>query len=465
MTRAGWIRVWAGRARVRNRERPACTCRRVWIPAYWVLPFVEGGLSIRRFACGAGGLKSVFEVSGALLAANLEVIRRVAGPTCEVLGVIKADAYGHGATICARVLAAAGLRWLGVGDVAEGRRVREALRQTLPGGDTDDSLHLVVMCGFDAAEAPEILAARLTPVVWTLEHLDVLEGEMARRAPVAGLAGERLRVHLEIDSGMARQGVAPGPELDGVLLRLRSSPSLMCEGVFSHLQSSEIANSVETKLQCERFAMALAQVKAAGVQPAFVHLGNSSAIEEGTTLAWIRAAAEEVGAQPMVRPGLALYGYTLPLEGEAAEGSLGKLHPVGSWTARVIGLRSIAAGETVGYGATFRAKRPMWLALLPVGYADGFRREASSGIGDGWVMTGGLRASVVGRVSMNLTVVDVTDHVERGIPVTVGTEAVLLGEGVSAVDHARWAGTIPYEILCGLRGYRRLHPASAGPGR
>jgi alanine racemase len=110
------------------------------------------------------------------------------------------------------------------------------------------------------------------------------------------------------------------------------------------------------------------------------------------------------------------------------------------------------AGETVGYGATFVAERAMRLALLPVGYADGFRREASSGIGDGWVMIAGQRAPVVGRVSMNLTVVDVTAISD----VSVGTEVVLLGEGVSAEDHARWCGTIPYEILCGIRAQARL---------
>jgi alanine racemase len=113
----------------------------------------------------------------------------------------------------------------------------------------------------------------------------------------------------------------------------------------------------------------------------------------------------------------------------------------------VVGLREIGVGDTVGYGATFTAKSLMWLALLPVGYADGLRREASSGLGDGWVVIAGGRAPVVGRVSMNLTVVDVTDL--EGV--AVGDEVVLLGEGVSAEDHAKWCGTIAYEILCGIR--------------
>jgi len=114
----------------------------------------------------------------------------------------------------------------------------------------------------------------------------------------------------------------------------------------------------------------------------------------------------------------------------------------------VIGVREIEKGTTVGYGATFTAQRKMRIALIPVGYADGFRREASSGVGNGWVMIAGKKARVVGRVSMNLTTVDVT-----GIDgVQVGSEAVLLGEGVSAEDHARWAGTISYDIVCGVKG-------------
>lgn len=406
-------------------------------------------------------MNSIIEISGERLAGNVASLRGVIGPTVELLGVIKANAYGHGAAICAGVLAGAGVRWLGVGDVEEGRRVREALLPHSPEHSKLETPHVVVMCGFEPAEATEIVAAQLTPVVWTTEHLDVLEEAVAR---LPRGAEKRLAVHLEIDSGMARQGVSPGAALDTVLCRLRSSTALHCEGVFSHLSSSEVAGSRETEAQCERFAGALRQVKAAGVQPRFVHLGNSSAVDEGHTLAWVRAQAAALGAKPMVRPGLALYGYCLLLEGAKTDaGCLADdVLPVARWTTNVTGLREIAAGQAVGYGATFRARQPMQLALLPVGYADGLRREASSGLGDGWVVIAGLRAPVVGRVSMNLTVVDVTGHVARGLDVALGTEAVLLGEGVSAQDHADWAGTIPYEILCGLRGHRRLR---TGPGR
>jgi alanine racemase len=176
-----------------------------------------------------------------------------------------------------------------------------------------------------------------------------------------------------------------------------------------------------------------------------IHLGNSSAVDEGSTMKWMRETAAAMGARAMVRTGLAVYGYCLDVKG--GEGSLvSRLQPVMTWKTRVVDVREIAAGNTVGYGATFVAEKPMKLALLPVGYADGFRRAGSSGVGDGWVMIAGRRAAIVGRVSMNLTSVDVS-----GTDVSVGDEVVLLGEGVTAEDHARWSATISYDILCGVK--------------
>jgi alanine racemase len=216
------------------------------------------------------------------------------------------------------------------------------------------------------------------------------------------------------------------------------------------LSSSEVAGSARTAVQVERFESALEQVAAAGMRPGFAHLGNTSAVDEGSTLEWLRVAAARMGARAMVRTGLAIYGDCLAVEGGV--GTLRpRLLPAMTWKTRVAGLRTVEAGATVGYGATFVAAEPMRLALLPVGYADGFRREASSGVAldcpAGWVMLRGQRAPVVGRVSMNLTVVNVTEIAG----VAIGDEVVLLGEGVSAGDHARWCGTIAYEILCGVK--------------
>jgi len=376
-------------------------------------------------------VKSWVEVSSARLAENFRAIRAVAGSSVETLAVIKADAYGHNAAICAPVLVEAGARWLGVGDVEEGAAVRAVLAH---GG-----VRLLVMGGMEIADAPAIVAHGLTPVVWTVEHVAAME--RAGRA-----AGSRVNVHLEIETGMARQGVAVGADLARVLDRLAKSRWVHCEGVMTHLCCAEVAGAATTKAAKERFAAALEQVSAAGAKPEFVHLGNSSAVDEGSTMAWVRTRAKTAGAKAMVRTGVALYGHCLPVEG--AVGALApRLSPVMEWKTRVIGVREIEAGTTVGYGATFVAVHEMRLALLPVGYADGFRRAASSGVGDGWVMIAGKKAAVVGRVSMSLTVVDVT-----GMAVSEGDEVVLLGDGVSAEEHAAWSGTIAYDVLCGVRG-------------
>ena len=378
------------------------------------------------------GVKSWVEVSGARLVENLRAVQAIAGngAGAEVLGVIKANAYGHDAAFVARVLVDAGVRWLGVTDVEEGVRVR---------GVVGDGVRVLVMCGLEEADCRDVMASGLTPVVWTVEHVAMLE----RAAETAGAV---VRVHLEIDTGMARQGI----DLVGaaeVAERLAGSEWVRCEGVMSHLSSAEVVGSAVTAKQRERFSEALQVVAGKGIKVELVHLGASAAVDEGGTLGWARELAEGVGARVMVRPGIALYGYCLPID----TGRLRpRLQPVLTWKTRVIGVREIGVGETVGYGATFTAKSLMRLALLPVGYADGLRRAAASGVGDGWVMIGGRRAAVVGRVSMNLTTVDVTDIAG----VAVGDEVVVLGEGVTADDHARWSGTISYEILCGIRARR-----------
>ena len=392
-------------------------------------------------------MKSWIEISESRLRNNVAAIRAAAGEGANVLAVIKADGYGHGAELIAPVLVDAGVVWLGVGDVDEGARVRRAV-------GTHDA-HVLVMCGMEPVDADRIVEQRLTPVVWTPSHVEALEAAAER-------AGRRVSVHLEIDSGMARQGAAPGAELESVVAALHRSKWLRLEGVFSHLSSSEVRESKHTAAQFERLQEALDTIYGGGdLIPELLHLANSSALDEGSTIEWLESAAEDFSAAVLVRPGLAVYGYCLQIENEngglmQSSGSCGelgqKIQPVLTWKTRVIGTREIAPSQAVGYGATFVADRPMRLALLPVGYADGFRREASSGIGNGWVRIAGKRAAVVGRVSMNLTVVDVTEIVEAA----EGSDVTLLGEGVTAEDHARWSGTIPYEILCGIRAVRRL---------
>lgn len=372
------------------------------------------------------------EVDELRLRDNFRALQRSAGPATEVLAVVKANAYGHGVERCAPVLLRAGAQWLGVTSASEGARVRAC---TTHAGDGQPP-SILVMCGFLPQDVPVIREAGLTPVVWTREQV----------ASLACLPGQP--VHVEVDTGMGRQGVRPGAELDGLLEELTAA-GLVTEGVFTHFCSAEEANSALTRAQRLRFEQAVAQVRHAGLRPSWVHAGNSSALDNpARPEAWLEELAQSAGARAMVRTGLALYGYTLPIEGEGVAAVRGALLPVMTWKARVLAVRSLEPGETVGYNATFTAHTPMQVALLPVGYADGLRRELSNpGTGaGGWMMLHGQRAPVLGRISMNLTVVDVT----RIAAVSPGDEAIVLGAGVTAEDHARLAGTLPYEILCGI---------------
>ena len=361
------------------------------------------------------------------LAGNLAAVGRVVGEATEVLAVIKANAYGHGVEACAPVLAAAGARWLGVTCASEGARVRELVGR---------SVDILIMCGFLREDVIAIVEARLVPVVWTPEHVE-------------WLAGTGARVQVEVDTGMGRQGVRVS-ELAGLLSEI-SAAGLKLDGVFTHFCSSEVAGSELTLRQQGRFAEAIGLVRAAGLRVGWVHAGNTSAVDNPAGAAgWLVGLAASVGARAMVRTGLGLFGYALPVERSVLRPGL---RPVMLWKARVLAVRGLEVGETVGYNATFTAERRMRVALVPVGYADGLRRELSGcrqdGRADGtggWMMVTGQRAAILGRISMNLTVVDVTDI----DGVAAGDEVVVLGPGISAEAHARLAGTFAYEIVCGV---------------
>ncbi len=396
-------------------------------------------------------MKSWVEISEERLVANYAALASVAGDVA-VMAVIKADAYGHGAKVCAPVLARAGVEWLGVTDAEEGVAVRASLAGVSPVRQPNPKI--LVMSGLLEEDAEAVVQHGLTPVVWTRQQMEWLADAVAR------LGAEPLAVHLEIDTGMARQGVVPGNELRDLLHWLAEQHNLRLEGVMTHFASAEIADSPLTLVQRERFEQAMAEVAASGLRPVWVHAGNSSTVDNSAvsehdrgSLVWLRDVAARAGARALVRTGIALYGYCLPVEGGEAMVEP-ELRPVMAWKTRVIGVREVEAGDTVGYNAIFTAPRRMRLALLPVGYADGLRRElsGSDATSGGWVMVGGERAMIVGRVSMNLTIVDVTEIAG----VSVGDEVVLLGDGITADDHARLAHTISYDIVCGMRAESRL---------
>jgi alanine racemase len=309
-----------------------------------------------------------------------------------------------------------------------------ALRKELP------EAAILVMSGIWSGEAEAVLELDLTPVVWEEKHLALLEGAAKRLRAAPG----DCPVHLEIDTGMSRQGVRP-EGLEPLLGRFGAGSSLRLQAVMTHFHTP--GNTELRTAQVREFVTAMDTITAAGLKPKILSAGSSAAaLQPDTEMA---QAAERSGAQLMVRAGIGLYGYAPDVE-HPTEGA-GQLKPVLQWKTRVVSLREIPAGATAGYDATFTAQRPTRVALLPVGYADGVNRLLSN---RGWVLVRGKKAPVVGRVSMDHTTVDVTD----AAGVEVGDEVVLIGsqsgeqgeEKVTAADWAKLTGTISYEVLCGI---------------
>jgi len=363
------------------------------------------------------------EVSLTTLRQNFRTVQKHVGANVTVCAVVKADAYGHGAVECSRALETEGARWLGV----------TSLDEAIPLRDAGIEARILLMTGFWRGEESEIVRLRLTPTVWEKSHIEWLE-----KAAASVGAGPH-PVHLKVDTGMGRLGVALD-KLPAVLTVLKSASHLVLEGFSTHLASSEIMDAPSVSEQERRFADALRLVRGAGFNPPFVHVANTGAvISRGET--W----------NTMVRPGVALYGYYLPFTRAGREVSGGTLRlpvkPVLTWKTRILSLRDFAANEPLGYGGTYVTKAPAHVAVLPVGYADGYNRQLSN---RGRAIVREHYAPIVGSISMDLTLVDVT-----GIPgVTVGDEVVLLGTcdglGVDALEHARLASSSPYEILCNI---------------
>ncbi len=363
------------------------------------------------------------EVSLRNLRYNFGVVERHVGPGVTVCAVVKADAYGHGATECALALVEEGARWLGV----------TSLDEAIPLRDEGIKTRILLMTGFWRGEEEEIVRLKLTPTVWEPGQIELLE-----RAAVK-LGVSKHSVHLKVDTGMGRLGVAP-EDVPHVCAALKSSPHLSLEGLSTHLASSEVldAPSVGEQLKC--FEKVQRVLRSEGFDPPLIHAANTGAV-----------ISRRESWNSMVRPGIALYGYYLAFERAGREVSGSKLRlavkPVLTWKTRILSLRDMRANQALGYGGTYVTKAPARIAVLPVGYADGFNRQLSS---RGRVIVREHYAPIVGRISMDLTLADVT-----GLPgIAVGDEVVLLGSvdglSVDALEHAALAHTSPYEILCSI---------------
>jgi len=381
------------------------------------------------------------EISTESLANNYRALAEASGPTpLELLAIVKANAYGHGLEQCAAAVVRAGARWLGVTAVEEGVAVRRCL--DLAGYSETE---ILVIGGPFAGQSAAAIRHRLTPMVWEAWQLK----EMELAASAAECAPGTVAVHLELDTGMSRQGVGAA-DLEAILTPFRADSRLRLAGLATHLYAADESDGVATREQFGRLSEMVAMVVACGFTPEWLHVGNSAAVLAGAALGELPAICGRFGMRAMARPGLALYGLApafSPDEPAMVRQLGGQLRRVLEWKSRVVGVRTIEAGAVVGYNGTFVATEPMRVALLAVGYADGLRRELSN---LGAVLVRGCRAPIVGRISMDQTVVDVTEIAD----VAAGDEAVLLGsqgsEQIAAEEHAAWAGTIPWEIFTGI---------------
>ena len=368
---------------------------------------------------------------------NLAQVRRLADAR-EVIAIVKADAYGHGSVPVARALAAEGVTRFGVALVEEGRALREA-------GIRGEVL---VLGGLVEDQAAEIVDLGLTATIFHAGPAEALN-EAARRA------GRAAPVHVKIDTGMGRLGFSPDAAPDAVAALARCA-FLRLEGLMTHFADADLADPAYAREQVARFDAVAETVRRAGVRIPIRHAANSAAVMAASS--WRSAMGGPL--YDAVRPGLMLYG----ARPGPAVGAGVDLRPVLSLTTRILLLKRVPPGTPISYGRTFVTRRESLIAVLPIGYADGYPRALSNA---GRVLVRGRAAPVVGRVCMDLTMVDATDVPDAA----EGDEAVVIGaQGAAAItveEVAACAGTIAYEILCGIgpRVPRRyLDAASAGRG-
>ncbi len=340
--------------------------------------------------------------------ANYRAIQAACPVATEVLAVIKDDAYGHGAIPVARALSAAGCSRFAVGCLEEA----EALRAAGIRGE------IVALGGLFPGQEQQAAELEVAPALYTAEAL--------RRWSRHGVAINReLPCHLKFDTGMTRLGLAADAE--ATLQLLAKNPGVKVRGLATHLASAEDFFGVHSQDQLERFFELVRRLAAGGIRPKFIHYGNSAAVAYG-----------DLSKGNLVRCSLALYGYVNLSPNDHL--SRLQLVPALEWRSHILAVREVEMGARLGYGGAFTAPTAMKVAALSVGYGDGYPRALSN---KGQVVIGGVRRPVVGKVSMDITLVDVTESPG----VSVEDEAILVGDEVTASELARLCDTIPYEIL------------------
>jgi alanine racemase len=359
------------------------------------------------------------EINRDSLAANFHIVKDRVGPNVKVMAVVKANAYGHGAVECAARLEAEGADWFGVALPEEGIELRNS-------GITKP---ILCLAGFWRGQANACLEHNLVPVVYRLDMIEALDRAAGERGVVAD-------VHVKLDTGMGRLGVR-FDEVSEFAAALNRFPNIRVDGVMTHFAAAdEPSCGPLTKDQIERFNTGLAAFQEHGYQPTYHHLANSAA-----------TFAQPAAWGNMVRPGGVLYGLWRDILAPADR--VENFRPVMSLHSRITLLKWVPQGETVGYGCTFEASSKTLVATIPIGYDDGYMRALSN---RGHAIIRGVYATVIGRISMDLTLIDVT-----GVPgVQLSDEVILMGSDaglvVTAEELGKTAGTLSYEVTCGVGG-------------
>jgi alanine racemase len=351
------------------------------------------------------------------LAGNFHAVKDRVGPEVSVMAVVKANAYGHGSVACARRLEQVGADWFGVALPEEGIELRQA-------GITKPILSLG---GFWGEQASAFLDQQLVPVVYRLDMIEALDRAARARGVVAD-------VHVKIDTGMGRLGVR-FDEVADFAAALKRFENIRVDGLMTHFAAAdEPSCGPLTKDQIQRFENAVAVFEARGFVPTHRHLANSAAV-----------FAQPAAWGNLVRPGGVLYGLWRDILAPEDRGV--NLKPVMSLHSRITLLKWVPQGETVGYGCTFEASRKTLVATIPIGYDDGYMRALSN---RGHAIIRGVFATVIGRISMDLTLVDVTNVPD----VQIDDEVVLMGHdgelSITAEELGKTAGTLSYEVTCGI---------------
>jgi alanine racemase len=388
----------------------------------------------RRKIQNANGRPVWADISLSALTHNLRAIRDFVNPKSEkraaprkVLCIVKGNGYGHGGPQVAKALEKAGADWFGVTGATEGEQIREAgVRKPI-----------LALTSFWRGEEAQILANNISPAIIRCEQLAALDSAATKRKFAKHSAG----FHLKIDTGMNRLGIAP-TDIECFARQYEKSSRLKLQGVFTHFASSEVFDgpvAAQNRRQEESFYKAVERLRSLGVDPGIVHLANSAAI----------ASRPETWAD-MVRPGAILYGYHPgydPIERRVQAEKELPLRPVMSLRARIINIRNVPPGDGVGYGSKFLPARASKIAVVAAGYGDGIHRSLGN---KGSVLVRSVLAPIVGIVSMDVTMIDVTDVPD----VALGDVATFYGtDGEQVLPAnlvARGIGTVTSDLLCAV---------------